>query len=76
MANYGQEAWQIACLLPPPGMMTVKILSPLVFVVGCFILEMRCVLPQASVSKERLEKYLGGDDLDTSAIRHDCNFGK
>ncbi|TEA38280.1 hypothetical protein DBR06_SOUSAS110135 [Sousa chinensis] len=31
---------------------------------------------QASVSVERLEKYLGGDDLDTSAIRHDCNFDK
>ncbi|XP_054584878.1 ATP-binding cassette sub-family C member 2 [Eptesicus fuscus] len=33
-------------------------------------------LLQASVSKERLEKYLGGDDLDTSAIRQDCNFDK
>ncbi|XP_004625600.2 canalicular multispecific organic anion transporter 1 [Octodon degus] len=31
---------------------------------------------QASVSVERLEKYLGGDDLDTSAIRHVCNFDK
>ncbi|XP_047558417.1 ATP-binding cassette sub-family C member 2 [Lutra lutra] len=31
---------------------------------------------QASVSRDRLEKYLGGDDLDTSAIRHDCNFDK
>ncbi|XP_008589254.1 PREDICTED: canalicular multispecific organic anion transporter 1-like, partial [Galeopterus variegatus] len=31
---------------------------------------------QASVSIDRLEKYLGGDDLDTSAIRHDCNFDK
>ncbi|XP_047410098.1 ATP-binding cassette sub-family C member 2 [Sciurus carolinensis] len=31
---------------------------------------------QASVSVERLEKYLGGDDLDTSAIRHDHNFDK
>uniref|UniRef100_A0A8C5L1D2 ATP-binding cassette, sub-family member 2 n=1 Tax=Jaculus jaculus TaxID=51337 RepID=A0A8C5L1D2_JACJA len=31
---------------------------------------------QASVSTERLEKYLGGDDLDTSAIRHVCNFDK
>ncbi|XP_059756486.1 ATP-binding cassette sub-family C member 2 isoform X4 [Balaenoptera ricei] len=31
---------------------------------------------QASVSVERLEKYLGGDDLDTSAIRHDCSFDK
>ncbi|XP_028632028.1 canalicular multispecific organic anion transporter 1 [Grammomys surdaster] len=31
---------------------------------------------QASVSIERLEKYLGGDDLDTSAIRHVCNFDK
>ncbi|XP_055108074.2 ATP-binding cassette sub-family C member 2 [Symphalangus syndactylus] len=31
---------------------------------------------QASVSTKRLEKYLGGDDLDTSAIRHDCNFDK
>uniref|UniRef100_A0A8C3X7S2 Multidrug resistance-associated protein 1 n=1 Tax=Catagonus wagneri TaxID=51154 RepID=A0A8C3X7S2_9CETA len=31
---------------------------------------------QASVSVERLEKYLGGDDLDTSAIRHDSNSDK
>ncbi|XP_057593148.1 ATP-binding cassette sub-family C member 2 [Hippopotamus amphibius kiboko] len=31
---------------------------------------------QASVSTERLEKYLGGDDLDISAIRRDCNFDK
>ncbi|XP_019669254.2 ATP-binding cassette sub-family C member 2 isoform X6 [Felis catus] len=31
---------------------------------------------QASVSTERLEKYLGGDDLDTSAIRHEYNFDK
>uniref|UniRef100_A0A0P6J763 Canalicular multispecific organic anion transporter 1 n=1 Tax=Heterocephalus glaber TaxID=10181 RepID=A0A0P6J763_HETGA len=31
---------------------------------------------QASVSIERLEKYLGGVDLDTSAIRHVCNFDK
>ncbi|XP_054437323.1 ATP-binding cassette sub-family C member 2 isoform X2 [Pteronotus mesoamericanus] len=31
---------------------------------------------QASVSTERLEKYLGGDDLDTSAIQHDSNFDK
>ncbi|KAL6072198.1 hypothetical protein STEG23_017179, partial [Scotinomys teguina] len=31
---------------------------------------------QASVSVERLEKYLGGDDLDTSAIRHVCNSDK
>nr|XP_020746844.1 canalicular multispecific organic anion transporter 1 [Odocoileus virginianus texanus] len=31
---------------------------------------------QASVSTERIEKYLGGDDLDTSAIRHDCNSDK
>ncbi|KAM5272344.1 ATP-binding cassette sub-family C member 2 [Ctenodactylus gundi] len=31
---------------------------------------------QASVSIERLEKYLGGDDLDTSAIRHVSNFDK
>ncbi|XP_014382478.1 canalicular multispecific organic anion transporter 1, partial [Alligator sinensis] len=28
-------------------------------------------LVQTSVSAERLERYLGGDDLDTSAIRHD-----
>nr|KAF6321957.1 ATP binding cassette subfamily C member 2 [Pipistrellus kuhlii] len=33
-------------------------------------------LLQATVSKERLEKYLGGDDLDTSAIRQDSNFDK
>uniref|UniRef100_A0A8C6RER0 ATP-binding cassette, sub-family member 2 n=1 Tax=Nannospalax galili TaxID=1026970 RepID=A0A8C6RER0_NANGA len=31
---------------------------------------------QASVSIDRLEKYLGGDDLDTSAIRHVCSFDK
>ncbi|XP_058399729.1 ATP-binding cassette sub-family C member 2 [Diceros bicornis minor] len=31
---------------------------------------------QASVSVERIEKYLGGEDMDTSAIRHDCNFDK
>ncbi|XP_005063617.1 canalicular multispecific organic anion transporter 1 [Mesocricetus auratus] len=31
---------------------------------------------QASVSIERIEKYLGGDDLDTSAIHHVCNFDK
>ncbi|XP_005352384.1 canalicular multispecific organic anion transporter 1 [Microtus ochrogaster] len=31
---------------------------------------------QASVSIERLEKYLGGEDLDTSAIRHVSNFDK
>ncbi|XP_077734144.1 ATP-binding cassette sub-family C member 2 [Canis aureus] len=30
-------------------------------------------LLQASVSRERLEKYLGGDDLDTSAIRRDSS---
>ncbi|XP_069756348.1 ATP-binding cassette sub-family C member 2 isoform X2 [Narcine bancroftii] len=27
---------------------------------------------QATVSCKRLEKFLGGEDLDTSAIRHDC----
>ncbi|XP_019491823.1 PREDICTED: canalicular multispecific organic anion transporter 1 [Hipposideros armiger] len=31
---------------------------------------------QASVSTDRLEKYLGGDELDTSAIRHDSNLDK
>ncbi|XP_006751403.2 canalicular multispecific organic anion transporter 1-like [Leptonychotes weddellii] len=32
---------------------------------------------QASVSRDRLEQYLGGDDLDPSAIcRLDCNFDK
>ncbi|XP_038183156.1 ATP-binding cassette sub-family C member 2 [Arvicola amphibius] len=31
---------------------------------------------QASVSIERLEKYLGGEDLDTSAIHHVSNFDK
>ncbi|XP_073760424.1 ATP-binding cassette sub-family C member 2 isoform X3 [Callorhinus ursinus] len=31
----------------------------------------------ASVSRDRLEQYLGGDDLDPSAIRRcDCNFDK
>ncbi|XP_037352386.1 ATP-binding cassette sub-family C member 2 [Talpa occidentalis] len=33
-------------------------------------------LIQASVSVERLEKYLGGDELDTSAIRRDCHSDK
>nr|AAS91646.1 multidrug resistance protein 2 [Canis lupus familiaris] len=33
-------------------------------------------LLQASVSRERLEKYLGGDDLDTSAIRRDSSSDK
>lgn len=37
--------------------------------------EIFCVL-QASVSVERIEKYLGGEDLDTSAIRRVCNFGR
>lgn len=31
---------------------------------------------QASVSVDRIEKYLGGDDLDTSAIRRVNNFDK
>ncbi|XP_015979731.2 canalicular multispecific organic anion transporter 1 isoform X1 [Rousettus aegyptiacus] len=31
-------------------------------------------LLQASVSKDRLEKYLGGEELDTSAIQRDCNL--
>ncbi|XP_004616472.1 ATP-binding cassette sub-family C member 2 [Sorex araneus] len=31
---------------------------------------------QASVSTDRLEKYLGGDDLDTSAIRQDSSSDK
>ncbi|EDL94263.1 rCG57643, isoform CRA_a [Rattus norvegicus] len=31
---------------------------------------------QASVSVDRLERYLGGDDLDTSAIRRVSNFDK
>ncbi|XP_051002569.1 ATP-binding cassette sub-family C member 2 [Acomys russatus] len=31
---------------------------------------------QASVSVDRIEKYLGGDDLDTSAIHRVCNFDK
>ncbi|XP_034367767.1 ATP-binding cassette sub-family C member 2 [Arvicanthis niloticus] len=31
---------------------------------------------QASVSVDRLERYLGGDDLDTSAIHRVCNFDK
>ncbi|XP_058527585.1 ATP-binding cassette sub-family C member 2 [Ochotona princeps] len=33
-------------------------------------------LLQASVSVERIEKYLSGDDLDTSAIQRDSNFDK
>ncbi|KAG8523588.1 Canalicular multispecific organic anion transporter 1, partial [Galemys pyrenaicus] len=33
-------------------------------------------LLQASVSADRLEKYLGGEELDTSAIRHDSHFDK
>nr|AAF61707.1 canalicular multispecific organic anion transporter cMOAT [Mus musculus] len=31
---------------------------------------------QASVSVDRLEQYLGSDDLDLSAIRHVCHFDK
>uniref|UniRef100_A0A8C6MW78 ABC-type glutathione-S-conjugate transporter n=1 Tax=Mus spicilegus TaxID=10103 RepID=A0A8C6MW78_MUSSI len=31
---------------------------------------------QASVSVDRLERYLGSDDLDLSAIRHVCHFDK
>ncbi|GAB1302447.1 ATP-binding cassette sub-family C member 2 [Apodemus speciosus] len=31
---------------------------------------------QASVSVDRLERYLGGDDLDSSAIHHVSNFDK
>ncbi|XP_027443271.1 canalicular multispecific organic anion transporter 1 isoform X3 [Zalophus californianus] len=40
-----------------------------------FLLYLSPVL--ASVSRDRLEQYLGGDDLDPSAIRRcDCNFDK
>lgn len=45
-------------------------------VTECSVLRIACALFQASVSVERLEKYLGGEDLDTSAIHHVSNFGK
>lgn len=31
---------------------------------------------QTTVSKKRLEKFLGGDDLDTDYVRHDSSFSK
>lgn len=29
---------------------------------------------QTTVSKKRLEKFLGGDDLETDIVRHDPSF--
>lgn len=31
---------------------------------------------QTAVSRKRLEKFLGGDDLETDIVRHDSSFSK
>ncbi|XP_058154485.1 ATP-binding cassette sub-family C member 2 isoform X2 [Dasypus novemcinctus] len=54
---------------------SITLFNILRFPLGMLPMVISSVL-QASVSTERLEKYLGGDDLDTSAIRHDSNFDK
>lgn len=37
--------------------------------------QLRCSLtPQTTVSRKRLEKFLGGDDLDSDIVRHDPSF--
>ncbi|EPQ19682.1 Canalicular multispecific organic anion transporter 1 [Myotis brandtii] len=54
---------------------SITLFNILRFPLGMFPMMISSLL-QASVSLERLEKYLGGDDLDTSAIRHDCHFDK
>ncbi|XP_036920078.1 ATP-binding cassette sub-family C member 2 [Sturnira hondurensis] len=54
---------------------SITLFNILRFPMTVFPLVITSVL-QATVSIERLEKYLGGDDLDTSAIQHDCNFDK
>ncbi|KAM5324056.1 ATP-binding cassette sub-family C member 2 [Glossophaga mutica] len=54
---------------------SITLFNILRFPLSTFPMVISSVL-QATVSTERLEKYLGGDDLDTSAIQHDCNFDK
>ncbi|XP_076981838.1 ATP-binding cassette sub-family C member 2 [Tamandua tetradactyla] len=54
---------------------SITLFNMLRFPLGMLPMVISSIL-QASVSTERLEKYLGGDDLDTSAIRHDSNFDK
>ncbi|XP_037660286.1 canalicular multispecific organic anion transporter 1 isoform X2 [Choloepus didactylus] len=54
---------------------SITLFNILRFPLGMFPMVISSTL-QASVSTERLEKYLGGDDLDTSAIRRDSNFDK
>ncbi|XP_070288640.1 ATP-binding cassette sub-family C member 2 [Myotis yumanensis] len=54
---------------------SITLFNILRFPLGMFPMMISSLL-QASVSLERLEKYLGGDDLDTSAIRRDCHFDK
>ncbi|XP_022355189.1 canalicular multispecific organic anion transporter 1 [Enhydra lutris kenyoni] len=54
---------------------SITLFNILRFPLSMFPLVISSIL-QASVSRDRLEKYLGGDDLDTSAIRRDCNFDK
>lgn len=54
---------------------SITLFNILRFPLGMLPMVISSVL-QAMVSVDRLEKYLGGDDLDTSAIRHDHNFDK
>ncbi|XP_006880098.1 PREDICTED: canalicular multispecific organic anion transporter 1 [Elephantulus edwardii] len=54
---------------------SITLFNILRFPLGMLPMVIASVL-QASVSTERLEKYLGGDDLDTSAIRHDPSSDK
>ncbi|XP_049501524.1 ATP-binding cassette sub-family C member 2 [Panthera uncia] len=54
---------------------SITLFNILRFPLGMFPMVITSML-QASISTERLEKYLGGDDLDTSAIRHEYNFDK
>ncbi|XP_026349643.2 ATP-binding cassette sub-family C member 2 [Ursus arctos] len=54
---------------------SITLFNMLRFPLSMFPMVISTVL-QASVSRDRLEQYLGGDDLDTSAIRHDCNSDK
>ncbi|XP_035883030.1 canalicular multispecific organic anion transporter 1 isoform X2 [Phyllostomus discolor] len=54
---------------------SITLFNILRFPLSMFPMVISSVL-QATVSTERLEKYLGADDLDTSAIRHDCDVDK
>ncbi|XP_034519018.1 canalicular multispecific organic anion transporter 1 [Ailuropoda melanoleuca] len=54
---------------------SITLFNMLRFPLSMFPMVISTVL-QASVSRDRLEQYLGGDDLDTSAIRHDRNSDK